>query len=365
MSIRCFVRSFRLVAFPYVLGLACTPGEGDPGGATDLTGSSGSTETMAMPEPGTPTTSGEPGSGTTGTTSGSMASTSSGSSGEGSGLPAMCGDGQADPGEQCDEGADNSDVGACSLDCKIAICGDGRVHAGVESCDLGADNNDAYGGCGGCQWNAFCGDGVQDPEEQCDAGVHNGSGESPGKMLPCTVGCRWDARLVFLSSAVYDGDFGGLDGADLRCRNLAEAAGISTWPSFRAWLSDVEVGPLERFVLIPAKPYGLPTGERVADSLADLVLNGPGDGIRVDELGKPLSPSFVWTNTGVAGEPHSAADHCKHWDSAGADAEARVGLSHMAKLPEDIWQKWREERWWTSYFMKNCNVKARLYCFEN
>ncbi|HEY0133354.1 MAG TPA: hypothetical protein VGB85_04720 [Nannocystis sp.] len=168
-----------------------------------------------------------------------------------------------------------------------------------------------------------------------------------------------------MSSEVYDGDFGGLDGADLRCRNLAQAAGITSWPSFRAWLSDAEVGPLERFTLVPAKPYGLPTGERVADSLADLVLNGPGDGIRVDELGKPLTPSLVWTNTGVAGEPHSATNHCKHWDSASADVLARVGYSHVAKLPEDKWKAWRDQRWWTSYLLQTCDWMARLYCFEN
>ena len=351
-----------------LVGLACSPDPATPG----ITGepvtsssSSGSTGTTAPQEPTTsPTTalpdpSGEPGAGSTGTSSGD--STDAGSTG----VAAMCGDGEVGPEEECDLGGDNNDEGACTVDCKNAVCGDGKVHADMEACDLGRDNGDAYGGCGGCQWNALCGDGVLDPVEQCDAGVKNGSGESPENSAPCTVGCRWDARVVFMSSELYDGDFGGLDGADLRCRNLAKAAGISAWPGFRAWLSNADQGPLERFTLVPAKPYVLPTGERIADSLGDLVLNGPRDGIRVDELGKPVLPSLVWTNTGVAGEPHSGLDHCQHWDSAAPELKARVGRSHEAKLPVDVWQTWSDERRWSSYTLQKCHLVARLYCFEN
>ena len=70
----------------------------------------------------------------------------------------------------------------CTADCKIAVCGDGKVHVGAEACDLGPDNGDLYGGCGDCQLNAFCGDGVLDSVEQCDAGIKNGSGEGPEKF---------------------------------------------------------------------------------------------------------------------------------------------------------------------------------------
>jgi len=350
-----------------LVGLACkfdAAGLGTTGEPVTSSSSTGSTGTTTPQEPTTtPTTappdpSGEPGPGSTGT---SGDSTDPGSTG----VAAMCGDGEVDPEEECDLGGNNNDDGACTADCKTAVCGDGKVHADVEACDLGLDNGDFYGGCGGCQWNAFCGDGVLDPVEQCDAGVKNGSGEGPEDSAACTVGCRWDARVVFMSSELYDGDFGGLDGADLRCRNLAKAAGISAWPDFRAWLSDADKGPLERFTLVPAKPYVLPTGERIADSLGDLVLNGARDGIRVDELGKPLTSSFVWTNTGVAGEPHSGIDHCQHWDSAALESKARVGYSHMAKLPADVWQQWSDQRGWTSFVLQNCNWTARLYCFEN
>ena len=241
----------------------------------------------------------------------------------------ICGDFVVDPGEDCDLGADNREDGPCTLDCKAAICGDGKVWADVEACDLAGDNSEAYAGCSPlCQMNARCGDSIVDvPLEQCDAGPANGSRESGDDTVPCTIGCRWDGRVAFLTSAVYDADLGGLDGADQKCRTLGKAAGLMRWETLMAWISSGEVGPLDRFVLVPAKPYVLPTGERIADSLGDLVLDGPGDGIRVDEAGKPLPSSWVWTNTSVVGGPYSPVDHCSDWDSPMAGLGARVGLS--------------------------------------
>ncbi len=57
--------------------------------------------------------------------------------------PAVCGDGEVDPNEQCDDGGSNSDTvaDACRTRCRDAFCGDGVVDTG-EVCD---DRND--GGC--------------------------------------------------------------------------------------------------------------------------------------------------------------------------------------------------------------------------
>ncbi len=53
-----------------------------------------------------------------------------------------CGDGVLDLGEECDEGDQNSNEGACLLNCMKAFCGDGFVWEGVEECDDGPDNSD-------------------------------------------------------------------------------------------------------------------------------------------------------------------------------------------------------------------------------
>ena len=59
----------------------------------------------------------------------------------------MCGDGKVDPGEECDTGANNSDVpdADCRLDCGLPRCGDG-VNDTAEECDDG--NRVSGDGCG-------------------------------------------------------------------------------------------------------------------------------------------------------------------------------------------------------------------------
>ncbi len=357
------------------IGAAAAGCSGPPepaGGATEPAGGATSTD-AATPDLPTPApTTGSPIADET-TTTGSMtddATTTPAEATTGSTAATtdagMCGDGVVGPAEACDLGAENRDDGPCTLDCAAAVCGDGKVWEGVEACDLAGDNGEDFGGCGvDCTLNPRCGDGVLDPSEQCDAGALNGTGESPDATLACSIGCRWDARLSFLSSALFTGDLGGLDGADLKCRNLAKAAGLAGWSTYRAWLSDGTSGPLQRFTLIPAKAYGLPNGVRIADDLGDLLLNGPGEGIRVDELGTPLPPSLVWTNTSVTGAPYSATDHCNHWSSTAAQAGVRVGRSHVPMEPQDAWQAWHADLQWTSLTAQLCSKTARLYCFEN
>lgn len=50
-----------------------------------------------------------------------------------------CGNGEVEPGEQCDLADENLDDGDCTSVCKIGVCGDGLVHTGKETCDDGND----------------------------------------------------------------------------------------------------------------------------------------------------------------------------------------------------------------------------------
>lgn len=52
-----------------------------------------------------------------------------------------CGDGNVDPGEECDLGGDNALTAECRPDCNLARCGDGDVWQGGEGCDDGDGNN--------------------------------------------------------------------------------------------------------------------------------------------------------------------------------------------------------------------------------
>ena len=101
---------------------------------------------------------------------------------------AVCGNGQLESGEACDQGVSNSDVSpdTCRTDCRNPWCGDGVLDAS-EVCDDGNGSNED--GClSTCVLNV-CGDGHVnrllgghgDPIEACDDGVNDGS--------PCRADC--------------------------------------------------------------------------------------------------------------------------------------------------------------------------------
>ncbi len=80
----------------------------------------------------------------------------------------MCGNGEVEGDEACDDGND-LDSDACTSECVVAVCGDGYVQEGVEVCDDGnLLDTDA---CTSLCVEAACGDGyVQEGIEACDDG---------------------------------------------------------------------------------------------------------------------------------------------------------------------------------------------------
>lgn len=95
-------------------------------------------------------------------------------------LKGVCGDGlvRADR-EECDEGSSNADDGACTEECLEARCGDGSVWAGEEECDDGAGNAED-GACTDECVQARCGDGlVWVGHEACDDGNETLDDECP------------------------------------------------------------------------------------------------------------------------------------------------------------------------------------------
>jgi len=105
-----------------------------------------------------------------------------------------CGDGQTDPGEQCDDGNTVACDG-CSASCQLEVCGNGTVDCG-EACD---DGNVIDGdGCNAtCTSNESCGNGIVDTQagEDCDCGgdsanLPSGCVDINGGMAgECTQSC--------------------------------------------------------------------------------------------------------------------------------------------------------------------------------
>ncbi|MDY0001336.1 MAG: DUF4215 domain-containing protein [Polyangia bacterium] len=131
--------------------------------------------------------------------------------------PIMCGDGEVEGAEECDDGAQNSDTApdACRTDCREARCGDGVMDAG-EACDDGPGNSDDIpDACRKDCTSPRCGDGVVDVErgELCDRGP-----DQPGDS------CSPECQVIFCGNGVVedgevcdDGDNTSGDGCSADC----------------------------------------------------------------------------------------------------------------------------------------------------
>ncbi len=124
-----------------------------------------------------------------------------------------CGNGDPDPGEECDDG-NTSNTDACVSGCADAECGDGFVRAGMEACDdANEDNTDA---CLTTCALAICGDGfVRAGMEECDDGnLETGDG-CDGECQNETVGGDDGGDDDGADDGADDGpDDGADDGAD-------------------------------------------------------------------------------------------------------------------------------------------------------
>ena len=203
---------------------------GDDGGTGGDTGTTGTTQSPGTTtgEPGT--TTGEPGTTSEATTSAGTTTGVELTTGEPDtttgGPGAVCGDGVLDAGEDCDVGADNSDVGACTSKCKDAVCGDGLVKEGAEACDDGnqVEDDECTNSCA----LASCGDGKLQPGEACDDGNADDTDEC---LSTCVMASCGDGAL---QAGVEECDDGNADDADeclatcvpAKCGDGAVQAGV-------------------------------------------------------------------------------------------------------------------------------------------
>ena len=265
-------------------------------------------------------------------------------------VPEDCGDGVLQGGETCDDGNDINEDG-CTNECKPAVCGDMVIQAGVEECE---DNNDVNtDDCAECA-NAVCGDGFlkADSDEQCDDGNDN---DSDG----CTKECKFNVKRVFVTSKEYNGDLGGVNGANAKCAELAAAAVLGG--TYLAWISadNQNSDPESRFTKA-AIPYYKTNNEKVADNWDDLIDGSLDSKIDRYENGMPAAANAngdneVWTNVADNGTQDGDDGYeCMDWSGI-TNLQGSVG----------VWTA--DNGAWTDLdanAQHPCGETKRLYCFQ-
>ncbi|MBI3770755.1 MAG: DUF1554 domain-containing protein [Deltaproteobacteria bacterium] len=158
-------------------------------------------------------------------------------------------------------------------------------------------------------------------------------------------------KRVFVTSTGYNGNVGGLAGADQKCRDRAVAAGLGgTW---RAWLSTSSVNAKDRVL---DTTYRTLDGRLVATNKADLTDGAITSLIDVDEFGAPAGV-YVWTGTRTNGTVYSS-NTCLDWTSASEDTFGGFGLSDYGVTS---WTHWNID----IDPVAECAISTLgLYCFE-
>jgi hypothetical protein len=248
----------------------------------------------------------------------------------------QCGTANGANGDPC---ANNAECfsGNCSPD---GVCCDTPCNGLCESC-LAAKT------CAGTDGTCAPIPPGNDPDNECPTGA-------------CFLGpsCQ-EGKVVFVSSAQYTGNLGGLTGADMKCQTLATAACLPG--NYLAWLSDSTGSPNTRFTQSNI-PYRLVNGTLIAANYGDLTDGSIANPVNLTELnGVPLdSPvtcsmqKMSYSATDANGNAVHPMERCSDWSTTSGQASWGYNLVTNGN--------WTQACFGTGG--NTCGAVATLYCFQ-
>ena len=261
-----------------------------------------------------------------------------------------CGDGKVWAGmEECDDG--NMDDDDACIACVAATCGDGFVQAGVEDCDDANmdDTDDCVDGCVA----AACGDGfIQDGVEECD---DDNMADDDG----CSSSCLWEYRYAFVTSTTHTGDLGGLAGADAICN--ARAAAENLPGTYMAWISTNQGSPSTRFTqstvpyITPDPQYGTVANDwadLVDSSLITALARTEAGGPSINITGNTCGGSLRLARTGTTAMGTAAIQTCSNFSSGANNSFGSIGKTTSV------------DGAWSTCVDRACDGLMPIYCFQ-
>ncbi len=165
---------------------------------------------------------------------------------------------------------------------------------------------------------------------------------------------------MFVTNTQYNGNLGGLAGADQKCQQAADSVNLGG--VFKTWISSSSV-PASSRLFKSTVQYKLLNNTIVANNWADLTDGTIQNPININEKGIKIDLTknhIAWTNTLPNGNISQTQGSCQDWTRT--DQQGRGGLVHgntyYTSIPNSA-------SWWTeSNNSMWCTGQARLYCIE-
>jgi hypothetical protein len=210
---------------------------------------------------------------------------------------------------------------------------------------------------------------------QCINNICVSPGASPSPSPSSSGTVVEGGKRVFITSQNYNGNLGGLSGADTKCQTAASSASLPG--TYKAWLSDSQTSAASR-LSHSTTPYVLVDGTLVANSWTDLVdgtiqhnINKTESGANPSTDGGGYEGSFahVWTLTHFDGSKIDAGaptliTTCENWTAATAERSYLGTVADKSTFDSQIHSQEVIDHAWTESALLPCNIAFPLYCFQ-
>ena len=188
-----------------------------------------------------------------------------------------------------------------------------------------------------------CGNGTIEGSEACDD-----DNQVDGDR--CSSTCQIEYYRAFVTNSTYNGNLGGVSGADSKCQTAA-AGNASLNGTWKAWVSVSGNNASARLSHSSVEYRLVDNQTKIADDWSDLTDGALDAPINMSELGQFVIAGSVWTGTDITGT--ATLSNCLNWSSTMASINGNGGLTSSAL-----------SAWTTNLLNPACSSQLRIYCFE-